>query len=140
LAPWADAVYAMDRDWWDVYGAEVSATCVGARVTVASGVRGVERIQWDLSKNSGAGAIMLAAHWGARSIFLLGYDVQRTNGRAHWHGDHPKGLGNAGSLEHWTDHFNDVAARLRKTRIINCSRQTALSSFPRRSLESCLTE
>ncbi|QDH62157.1 hypothetical protein FKQ53_09430 [Pandoraea pnomenusa] len=83
---------------------------------------------------------MLAAHWGARSIFLLGYDVQRTYGRAHWHVDHPKGLGNAGSLEHWPRHFSDVAARLRNTRIINCSRQTALSSFPRRSLESCLSE
>lgn len=130
----------MDKDWWDIYGSEVKAACSGARVTVASGVKDVERVRWDLSKNSGAGAILLAAHWGARSILLLGYDVQRTYGRAHWHGDHPRGLGNAGSLEHWPGHFAEVASRLRNTEVINCSRQTALSSFPRRTLESCLSE
>lgn len=130
----------MDRAWWGKYGNEVKTVCGSSRATRAPGVKDVEQIRWDLSNNSGAGAILLAAYWGASSIILLGYDVQLTGGMSHWHGDHPDELGNAGSLKFWPAQFDGVAARLVNTPIVNCSRHTSLSVFPRLPLEICLSE
>lgn len=69
---------------------------------------------------------------------MLGYDCQKTNGRAHWHEDHPVGLGNAGSVDKWPHHFVKVAEALAHVEIINCSRTTALRAFPRAKLEEVL--
>nr|WP_288093342.1 hypothetical protein [Thauera sp.] len=92
--------------------------------------------------NSGAAAISLAAERGAQRILLLGYDCQRTNGQAHWHGDHPRGLGNAGSMDKWAGSFAELAENMRKrgVEVINCSRATALTVFPRSDLESELAK
>ena len=48
--------------------------------------------------NSGAGAINLAYHFGARRILLVGMDMKPgPNGEKHWHPDHPKPLVQASS-------------------------------------------
>lgn len=39
--------------------------------------------------NSGGSAINLAYHLGVKSIILLGFDMQRVDGKANWHNDHP---------------------------------------------------
>lgn len=100
----------------------------------------VKRVRFDMPtpRNSGAGAIALAAQMGAERIVLLGYDAQKTGGRAHWHGDHPKGLGNAGTVAKWPEQFRAVIGSLRGARVINASRATALTCFPRQSLEAAL--
>lgn len=138
--PWADVLYAMDRNWWVRYAAQVEAECKGLRVSPLSGVRGVNKILFRHYQNSGCGAVSLAAHWGANRIILLGYDCQKTDGKAHWHGDHPKGLGNAGSIATWPGQFKKLAADLSGLEIINCSRETALTMFDRRPLEEVLNE
>ena len=69
---------------------------------------------------------------------LSGYDCQHTGGKAHWHGNHPKGLGNAGSVDKWPNQFRMLAARLPNIKIINCTRETALNVFPRGTLEEVL--
>lgn len=86
--------------------------------------------------NSGAGAILLASHFGAQRIVLIGYDCHKRGG-AHHHGNHPKGLGNAGSLHKWPEQFAQVA-RMVTAEVINCSPGTALNVFPRADLESAL--
>lgn len=86
--------------------------------------------------NSGACAISFAISLGAKRVYLLGYDCQKTGGKAHWHDDYPK-LGNAESIGAWPDEFKKVAAfaHKQKVEVVNCSRETALTCFPRASLE-----
>ena len=73
-------------------------------------------------------------------MILLGYDCQKTGGKTHWHGDHPKALGNAHSLPNWPRFFANVAkyAITDGTPVVNCSRATALNCFPRAELKDML--
>ena len=61
-------------------------------------------IGWQES-NSGAALLGQAAQWRLKRVVLLRYDCQHTGGQAHWHGDHPAGLGNAGSVGQWLQQF-----------------------------------
>lgn len=138
LTPWADMLYAMDRVWWNNYGEEVAKMFEGTATTPIRNIKGTERVHSQDTQNSGAGAIALAVSRGARRVILLGYDCQHTGGKAHWHEDHPKGLGNAGSVDKWPQQFKTLAARFKKIEIINCTRETALTVFPRAKLEDVL--
>lgn len=142
MAPWADALYAMDRAWWRVHLDEVRHAFRGVLWSPLAGIAGVKKVNFggSVPPNSGAGAIGLAARLGARRIVLLGYDAQFTDGRAHWHGDHPAGLGNAGSVGQWPKQFRDLARTLIGVEVVNASRRTALECFPRVSLEDALQE
>lgn len=90
--------------------------------------------------NSGFQAINLAYHFGARRIILLGYDMQFTGGKTHWHGDHPKGLANPSEFSRFLQHFPALAAGCKQAgvEVINCTRQTALEAFPRADLHEAL--
>lgn len=88
--------------------------------------------------NSGAGCISLAAVGLADKIIMLGYDCQKTEGKAHWHGDHPVKLGNARFIEKWPDKFAELSRFVRHVEVINASRVTALKIFPRKTLEEAL--
>lgn len=127
----------MDSAWWQVHGAEAVSDFQGERWAPIT-YQGVSKARFQHFQNSGAGAASLAAHWGAERIILLGYDCQKTGGRAHWHGDHPAGLGNAGSLDKWPVQFRQLAQHLAHLDVINCSRETALAVFPRRPLDEVL--
>ena len=137
MTPWADAVFAIDRDWWKQYGAEVQGLAC-ERLSMRLNRHGAKPAGIGEHGNSGAGAISLAALRGASRVILLGYDVQYTGGKRHWHGDHPRSLGNAGSIAQWPEHFEKVAKLLIGVEIINCSRETALRCFPRERLEVAL--
>ncbi|HCE6817724.1 hypothetical protein ACSBR8_21920 [Pseudomonas aeruginosa] len=128
----------MDAAWWQVHGDEAASAFVGERCAPLT-FKGVKKVRFQQFQNSGAGAASLAAFWGARRIILLGYDCQKTGGRAHWHGDHPAALGNAGSVDKWPSQFRQLAAHLAGLEVINCSRETALEAFPRRPLEEVLS-
>lgn len=88
--------------------------------------------------NSGAGCISMAAQGDAARVILIGFDAQHTNGHAHWFGNHPAGLGNAGMTHKWLDNFQKLKQDFSHIDIINASRETALTMFPRKSLESLL--
>ena len=88
--------------------------------------------------NSGAGCISMAAQGGAARIILLGFDAQHTNGLAHWHGNHPAGLGNAGMTHKWLENFEKLKQDFSHIDIINASRETAITCFPRARLEDLL--
>jgi hypothetical protein len=92
--------------------------------------------------NSGGGLIHLLRNMGAKRIMLLGYDFGFTHGKAHWHGDHPRHLGNAGSMKSWFPHMNKLAEDLAAegVKVINCSRHTALECFKRMPLKDALTD
>jgi len=128
----------MDRAWWNKYRHQVAAGFRGECLTSAQNVPGAKTVIFRQGGNSGAGAMSLAEHFGARRIILLGYDCQYTGGKAHWHGNHPKGLGNAASLPKWQAQFAEMAGHLAHCHIINCSRHTALPFWPRQRLEDAL--
>ena len=128
----------MDLAWWRRYLNDVRVEFHGVLVSSHARIGEVRKVQFAHRENSGAGAIALAARLGAKRIILLGYDCQKTDGKAHWHGDHPAGLGNAGGVSDWPAQFGKVAADLAGIEIINCSRSTALRCWRRDSLEIVL--
>lgn len=89
--------------------------------------------------NSGAQAINLAYLKDATRIILLGYDMQKTNGKNHWFGDHPKGMHN-GNYSGFVSHFDRLAEDLKSAgvEVINCTRETALYQFKRAALSEAL--
>jgi hypothetical protein len=92
-------------------------------------------------RNGGYQAINLAVHLGAKRILLLGYDMMRgPKGEEHWHGDHP----NRSRSPYTTFQacFPSLVDPLKAEgiEVINCSRRTALTCFPRKSLQDALGE
>ena len=142
LAPWADVLFFHDMKWWKVYKDDVRAKFAGLKVTVASvNAPDVDWLHgWDSYGNSGAAGIALATLAGAKRVITLGLDCKYTAGKRHWHGDHPQGLGNARSLKKWPNAFARLAnhAKAQGVEVINASRETALTCFDRRDMESVL--
>jgi len=100
---------------------------------------GMDKIHY--GGNSGYQAINLAYLWGASRIILLGYDMQKTDGKTHWHGDHPKGLHKNPIMLSWIKSFNRLADDLKdkSVEVVNATRTTALEAFRREPLRAALT-
>ena len=139
LCPDADILYAMDPKWWENYGPEVTRAFRGERWSLAR-LRGVNFVRFRRHcLNGGAGAIALATKLGALRVYLLGYDAQKTGGRAHWHGDHPPDMGNAGRVAEWPAQFAELRSWLdHRVDVINLSRETAITCFRRGTVEDYL--
>lgn len=166
LAPWADTIYAADWQWWECYGERVT---IADRWTLWPTLHGVnealsikqaevirrfglnaidsengkglgrKRVHW--GGHSGYQAINLAYLFGARTILLLGYDMQMVDSRTHWHGDHPTGMKtvNPQALRTWAERMKPLEYQLRRAgvSVVNASRSTALT-FQRKSVEECV--
>lgn len=157
LAPWADVLFGFDARWWMTkdpatgltpaqetermfHGRRFSRSALAANV----GVESLHASSWFRgSGNSGSCAISLAVSAGAHRVVLLGFDCTfAPDGRRHWHGDHPPGLGNCLSIARWPLQFTRVKRQADAARcgVINCSRRTALDMFRRQPLEDVLRE
>lgn len=160
LLPGADALYACDARWWiahdgvrDFAGdrwtqSENRGLECGARF----GLRVVESFKGAVPSddpariaqgyNSGFQAVNLAALAGARRIVLVGFDMNSPGGRKHFFGDHASPTLNVASAFHlFIQAFNTAAPiyAARGIEIVNASRSTALSCFPRIDLERVLS-
>ena len=158
LAPWADVLYGAGADaggdtWWRRHGPGLTFTglryCLDPKASAWASVlaRGPEQGLSDdpgslaTGGHSGYQAINLAVHLGAARIVLLGYDLQATGGQDHFHGPHQHGhsRGNLpfGLFQH---HFPSIVAPLeaRGVTVVNASRATALTLFPRLTLTEAL--
>ena len=95
---------------------------------------------WRSFGNSGANAVSLAINAGARRVLMLGYDCALTGGRSHHHGDHPPTLRNCDTLPKWPAQFQRLAgwASKRGAVVLNASRESALTCFPRVTLAEVL--
>lgn len=141
IAKWADALFAIDRDWWKTYINEVCEIFDGQRFsknTQNPSYNVIHLSDFNTYGNSGAGCISMAAQGEAARIILLGFDCQHTDSRSHWHGDHPPNLGNAGMTKQWRDKFRELSHDLSHIDIINASRETALTCFKRAKLEDLI--
>lgn len=91
--------------------------------------------------NSGYQAINLAYNWGAKNIVLLGFDCSPSkDGKAHWFGQHPRTLTTRQPFEMWQAKFPYLAEDLQNegVRVINASRETALTCFEKLTLEKAI--
>lgn len=149
-------LYACDLTWWERYIAEVRATTKAELWTLSRsagaryGVRVIGSARGDglstkpgvinTGGNSGFQVVGLAHQAEAARIILLGYDMGRTGGKSHWHGDHPKGLGNGNNFKVWVRRFARMAPGLVAAgiEVVNASRVSALTCFPRMSLQDAL--
>lgn len=154
-------LYACDQTWWRHYFRHVATTFKGELWTISDGARQEFDLHWifgtegaglsrhfdhiHTGKNSGYQAISLAYLFGASRIVLLGYDFGvGPNGLRHWHGDHPRGLGNGGESRYvgWVREMSQLAQDLERTpcKVVNASRRTALKCYRRLTLENALHE
>lgn len=92
--------------------------------------------------NSGYQAVNLAHLAGAARAVLLGYSMKRLagSGAMHWFGDHPIKTGEPVLTSMLTCYRTLAKALPRVFEVINATRDTALDCFPRRSLESVLSD
>jgi hypothetical protein len=145
LAPWADVLYACDAKWWKWHHGVPSFP--GPKYSIASsdpvtypdvqvlnntGITGLELEPTGLRTglNSGYQAINLAVHLGAERILLLGYDLSPDGTQTHWFGEHPDVQ--PSPYPQMRAAFDSLIEPLQSLRItvINCSRRTALTTFP----------
>lgn len=155
LAPWADVLYACDVRWWEHHRGVPEFT--GEKWTCDGRARGkfpeLNHVQGKFlpgisfnpsmihtGRNSGFQAINLAILFGAARILLLGFDMQKTNGLAHWFGKHDSALVTTLDYSGFIACFREVPASIKGKgiEIFNCTRHTALGMFPRMTIEEAL--
>lgn len=154
-------LYACDVTWWRHHFPRVATGFGGELWTVSEVARDQFGLAWvfgtdyaglsaasdyiHTGRNSGYQAISLAYLFGAVRVVLLGFDFMiGPRGERHWHGNHPKGLGNGGESRYrsWVHAMDVLAVDLKRTscKVLNASRRTALRSFQRVTLETALNE
>lgn len=103
---------------------------------------GLGKTKIHFGSNSGYQAINLAYLLGAQRIILLGYDMHRSDDKAHFFGSHPYHKNNGGPtdslMKDWCDKFKQLAYDLDKegVEVINATRKTVLTAFKQQDLES----
>lgn len=141
MCPWADVLYAFDAKWWKTYRNEVMTTFHGEKISASMvAAKYGAKVAAVGYRNSGACAIAFAMTRGAKKIALLGFDAMFWKGRRHWHADHPPGMENASTIADWGRQFDMLAksARRRGVEIVNASRRTRITCFPRVELQDVL--
>jgi hypothetical protein len=141
MAPWADALFAMDRKWWELYYPETMCF-QGRKFTTATLPQSMDVTKASIPnyRNSGANCVSLAASEGATDVVLLGFDCSHDGSKTHWHGSHPFGLSDAKTVKLWPLIFDRLAKDMKRkgVKVWNASRRTALESFERVDLRGAL--
>jgi hypothetical protein len=155
LAPWADVLYACDKKWWEHHAGvpefaglkfalqHPAAHWPGVTVLRNAGSHGIETHPSGVTTggNSGYQAVNVAVHLGAKRIVLVGYDMQlRADGLRHWFGEHPGALRADSPYAQFIRAYATMVEPLRAlgVTVINASRETALTCFPRQPLREAL--
>lgn len=155
IAPAADVLYACDGRWWDYHKGVPAFTGLKFGMTVKAdkwpcvqrlantGAQGYESTPGGVRTggNSGFQAIQLAVHLGATRVLLLGYDMQLDKkGRAHWFGEHPREIRGTSDYSTFCNYFKSLVKPLQALGVvvINCSRSSALTAFPRMTIQDAL--
>ena len=95
------------------------------------------RICWN--RSSGAAAINVALHLGAKQIILLGYDMRRVGERKNWK-EHPRENTNPNPYSYMLVGFSQIAREIKKFKcdIINATPDSAIDVFQKRELKEIL--
>lgn len=93
-------------------------------------------------RHGGFQALNIAILSGAETVLLLGYDAKDgPNGEKHYHGDHPS-QSSPDIYPHMRAAFSLAEKDIKATgvRVINCSLESAIDTFPKMALEQALAE
>lgn len=149
IAPWADLLYAADGTWWDVHNG--APDFAGEKWTVNPDAAEKYHLNyiapkskaWSTNKsyiatggNSGFQAMNLARVRGASKIVLLGYDYGYTD-KKHFFGDHHPLTDRHSDYALWIKLLNKAAVEI-DIPVVNCSRKTAITCFPRMTIQEAL--
>jgi hypothetical protein len=149
-----NVLYGCDAKWWQKHHNDVPEQCCKFSledtgfddvVQLKQGKKEGLSLRWpwlNTGRNGGYQALNLAVLLGFKTIYLLGYDMKRTGGKTHWHGEHPQPLNNPSEhlMQNWIEHYKEAAKILEGLGItvINLTRKTALQCFPIMRLEDAL--
>lgn len=162
LAPFADALYGLDKGWWvanrgvpQFKGWKFSPSPTICRVypsirevrlkskaSLLIGETGIIGCGLQTGGgHSGFQAMNLAIQFGARRILLVGFDMRMDRG-AHWK-PHDPGVGkpDASRIESWRRAMDACAAQITAlgVDVINCSMASALTAYRKVPLLEALT-
>lgn len=162
-APWSDALYACDNNWWTIHG-----NCFeGPKWACHQALDGNNKT--DLDKeiglnlvhgkdgdtfsvdpsyihhgcNSGFQAVNLALHFGCKYIVLVGFDMRLIDGEAHFFGKHPDPLGNGddNTYRNFANQFATAAKSLpTDVTIVNATPNSAMTCFPMMGLNEAIQQ
>lgn len=161
LCPWADILYAADKQWWEhhsfvkSFAGERWTQSLGQRdwpqSAKSNGLRVAKCIREDTrfsfaantlhtGRHSGFQAINLAILKGAERVLLLGFDYAIIHGQKHWFGDHPGALNKISPYGLFSASLTSASIDLadKGVEIINCSTSSALTCFRKASLADIL--
>lgn len=99
-------------------------------------------VSWNY--NSGASAINLAYHTGAKRIFLLGFDMVNLNNSSHWHNQYKRKIVNGVMLPpayaKQSQGFPAIAQDAKRlgVQIFNVSPKSKIKDFPKLTLKEAL--
>lgn len=139
LAPWATALVACDPNWWKH---NPDAMQFAGEKWTAGNVPHVPRIYGSgIYTNTNSGLLGLdycVRRLEAKRVLLLGIDMAGT----HYFGKHKDGLANTepSRFAFFMAQFSVYAEKLKGVEVINCSPASALTVFPRMSLDEALAE
>lgn len=157
MAPWADVLYGAGDDssqWWQrpdnqpliggFNGLKFSLDKQATRVSTVLKWGTLSGLSTDptmlaLGHHSGYSAVNLAVLLGATRIVLLGYDLKADEKKGdHFFGKHPRK--NTPAFNLMGLYFPSMVDPLRAlgVSVVNCSRETALTTFPRQNLTEAL--
>jgi hypothetical protein len=158
LMPWADVLYGCDAKWWnehkgcpDYQGEKWSSHDEGTNKKLPEAeayglnlVEGRDKPGFSLDpecihygSNSGFQAVNLALLWGATTVVLVGFDMRRVEGRAHFFGEHPPALRTGMAYERFVEYFNRAKVP-DGVRILNATPGSALQCYPAVDLSEAL--
>ena len=155
--PWASALYACDAKWWNASGPPAGAfegrrystnnrkprihdnkeiAAAEHRLTLLEGHEcdGFCFVPGHIhyGGNSGFQAINLALQFGARKIWLIGFDMHNGGGKNHFFGEHPASIAATPDYRHYVGAFVSAARMLpMNVEIINATPGSALPCFKR---------
>lgn len=160
IAPWADILFFWDCGFWTTWLSDIRAFN-GLRVTACERHRDSQELhvlRRDLdqcgigtdpsvirfNKSSGACAIELARHLGAKRIVLVGFDMRQVGRRHNFHNDYPNPTKRpdhdkyAAMLEVFPQIATDLAAQ--EIECINATPGSAITQFPVMTLDEALAQ
>lgn len=138
LAPHADFIAASDRGWWRKYPEAMELEGQKYSMTQWPGTEKVSVPYLGSVCNSGVLGLEVAKNLGAKTILLLGFDMQGS----HFFGQYRNGLRNTTPSQRAQHHkqYEQWARTNKEVEVINCTKNSALTCFPKASLDEGLAQ
>jgi len=98
----------------------------------------LRKVSWN--SNSGAAAMNLASHFGAKRLFLLGFDMMKMGKLTHWHGSHGNNRQKQLTYRRHLKGFPIIAQDMKAmgVEIFNVNPNSRIDDFPKITLEEAL--